>query len=186
MANLLNIGMNTGPQQPEKPEGFLSTVGKVAGVVAPILEAAAAFKRGYQSGLPLPGASSPRMAGDAFMLQVLQDMRQRNEAAAERSRGEREEARKSDLRTKVLMEAYRNKEISLEDLMKNLGAGELTSIAVKKPTSVISEEKPAEEKPAEEAPNPPLERTSVEPPETPKPSLRYGREAIPPEYRGVI
>ena len=181
MANLLNIGMNTGPQQPEKPEGFLSTVGKVAGVVAPILEAAAAFKRGYQTGLPLPGASSPRMAGDAFMLQVLQDMRQRNEAAAERARGEREEARKSDLRTKVLMEAYRNKEISLEDLMKNLGAGELTSVAVEKPTSVIPEEKPAEE-----APNPPLERTSVEPSQSSKPRLRYGRDAIPEEYRGVI
>lgn len=185
MANLLNIGMNTGPQQPEKPEGFLGTIDKLAGAIAPIVEAAAAFKYGYQTGLPLPGASSPRMAGDALMFQVLQDMRQRNEAAAERAREEREEARKTDLRTKILTEAYRNKEISLEDLMRNLGAGEITGLAVEKPTAVV----PEQESPKPEQPGSALDRSSVAPPaqpsENPKPRQRYGIEAIPEHLRGV-
>jgi hypothetical protein len=64
--------------------------------------------------------------------------------------------------------------------MRHLGAGDLTSVAVEKPTAVIPEEKPAEAAPST------LERSSVESPETPRSRQRYGLEAIPEEYRNVF
>ena len=69
------------------------------------------------------------MAGQEFMFRVLEDMRNRNEAASEQARIDRENARKDSLKSQILIKAYENKEISLEDLMRQLGTGELEPAA---------------------------------------------------------
>ena len=107
--------------------GFLGGLNRFAGAIAPIVEAAAAFKQGYQTGFPLPGRSpgDTRMGGDRFIFQVLEDMRQRNEAAADRARSDREAARKEEARNQVILEGIKAGKIDPKEALKILG-GELT------------------------------------------------------------
>ena len=107
--------------------GFWEGLNRAAGSIAPIIEAAAAFKRGYQGGYPLPGrgVGDSRMAGDRFIFQVLEDMRQRNEAAAQRARVDREAARTEEARNQVILEGIRAGKIDPKEALKILG-GEMT------------------------------------------------------------
>lgn len=114
------------PTQPaQRSGGFWEGLNRVAGAIAPIAEAAAAFKRGYQGGFPLPGRSpnDSRMAGDRFIFQILEDMRQRNEAAAERARADRQSSRQEDARTKVILAGIESGQIDPKEALKILGGG---------------------------------------------------------------
>jgi hypothetical protein len=121
--------------------GFLGGLNRFAGAIAPIVEAAAAFKQGYQTGFPLPGRSpgDTRMGGDRFIFQVLEDMRQRNEAAADRARSDREAARKEEARNQVILEGIKAGKIDPKEALKILG-GELTGAT--KPQSGIGLDSP--------------------------------------------
>lgn len=111
--------------EPDRGLGFLGTLNEIAGNLAPLVEAAVAFKRGYQ-GYPLPGreVSDPRMAGDRFIFKVLEDMRARNEASEERARQEREEARQSGMREKLILAGVQKGDISLSDALKAIQSGQ--------------------------------------------------------------
>ena len=123
------LGTEPAASSPSRQGGFLAGLERFAGTVAPFVEAAVAFKRGYNTGLPLPGRyGGSRMAGQEFIFQVLEDMRARNDIAAERAREERETARKQDLLNQIALKAYENKEISLEDLMKGIESGGLADL----------------------------------------------------------
>lgn len=123
------VAMGTEPQVTATPQGgggFLAGLERFAGAINPIVEAAVAFKRGYDTGLPLPGRfGGNRMAGQEFIFQALEDMRARNERASQEARRERETARQRDLKTQVLLKAYEDKEISLQDLIKGIESGDL-------------------------------------------------------------
>ena len=121
--------------------GFLSKIDEIAGVLAPIVEAAAAFKRGYE-GYPLPGRveGDARMAGDRFVFQVLEDMRARNELAEERARMEREESRKSDMQQRLLLAGVQKGDITLADALKALQSGQFE---VAKPEDRLPTQAPA-------------------------------------------
>ena len=136
------IGTEPGAVVPsQQGGGFLAGLNRFAGAIAPIVEAAAAFKQGYQTGLPLPGRSSSdsRMSGDRFIFQVLEDMRQRNEAAADRARTEREAARKEEARNQVILAGIQAGKIDPKEALKILG-GELTGAV--KPQSDIDLDSP--------------------------------------------
>jgi hypothetical protein len=107
--------------------GFLSKLNEFAGKLAPFVEAAVAFKRGYQ-GYPLPGrgVDDSRMAGDRYIFEILKDMRTRNEQAEERAREEREAARKSGLREKIILSAMEQKLISPQEALRRLETGDVT------------------------------------------------------------
>ena len=123
------LGTEPAASSPSRQGGFLAGLERFAGTVAPFVEAAVAFKRGYNTGLPLPGRyGGSRMAGQEFIFQVLEDMRARNDIAAERAREERETARKQDLLNQIALKAYENKEISLSDLMKQIKTGDFGSL----------------------------------------------------------
>jgi len=109
--------------------GFWSAVDRFAGAINPLVEAAVAFKQGYQTGLPLPGRSpnDSRMAGDAFVFKILEDMRARNEASADRARTEREAARKEEARNRLILAGVESGKIDIKDALKVLGGG-LTQI----------------------------------------------------------
>lgn len=111
--------------EPRQGGGFLSGLNELAGNLAPLVEAAVAFKRGYQ-GYPLPGrgVDDSRMAGDRLIFQVLEDMRTRNEAAEERAREERERARQSGMREKLILAGVEKGDISLSDALKALESGQ--------------------------------------------------------------
>lgn len=120
MPNGVSIGST-----PNQGGGFLSGLNDIAGKLAPLVEAAVAFKRGYQ-GYPLPGrdAADPRMAGDRFIFQVLEDMRARNEASEERARQEREDARQYDMRQRLILAGVEKGDISLSDALKAIQSGQ--------------------------------------------------------------
>jgi hypothetical protein len=107
--------------------GFWAGLDRLAGAILPIVEAANAFKQGYQTGYPLPGreVGDNRMAGDRFIFQVLEDMRQRNESAAERARTDRETARKEEARNQLILAGVESGKIDIKDALKILG-GEVT------------------------------------------------------------
>jgi len=126
------VAMGTEPQAAPTPQGgggFLAGLERFAGAINPIVEAAVAFKRGYDTGLPLPGRfGGNRMAGQELIFQALEDMRARNERASDEDRRERKTARQRDLKAQVLLMAYENKEISLEDLMKGIESGNFADL----------------------------------------------------------
>lgn len=110
--------------------GFLEGLDRFAGTLLPFANAALAFKRGYDTGLPLPGAygGNNRMAGQELMFTVLQDMRERNERAAEQARMDREDARERDLRNQILLKAYEKKEVTLDQLLRGIESGDLGAL----------------------------------------------------------
>lgn len=104
--------------------GFLKAVNDIAGALLPIAETALAFKRGYQ-GLPLPGRGpqDARMAGDALIFKVYEQMMKRNEQEALQARADREAASKRDLERQLILEGVRADKIPLEDALKALKTG---------------------------------------------------------------
>ena len=64
------------------------------------------------------------MAGDRFIFQVLEDMRARNEASEERARQEREQARQSDMRQRLILAGVEKGDISLSDALKAIESGQ--------------------------------------------------------------
>jgi|DEB0MinimDraft_10_1074344.scaffolds.fasta_scaffold175330_1 hypothetical protein len=125
-----SVSIGTEPsigQAPTQNGGFWTGLDRLAGAILPIVEAANAFKQGYQTGYPLPGrgVGDNRMAGDRFIFQVLEDMRQRNESAAERARTDRETARKEEARNRLILAGVESGKIDIKDALKILG-GEVT------------------------------------------------------------
>lgn len=103
--------------------GFFRVLDDISSKLAPFVEAAVAFKQGYQ-GYPLPGRgmNDSRMAGDRFIYEVLQDMQQRNEKASEQSRRDREVARQEDMRNQLILKGVEKGEITLADALKAIEA----------------------------------------------------------------
>jgi hypothetical protein len=128
-----SVSMGTEPtvsySAPQQGGGFWAGLDRLAGAILPVVEAANAFKQGYQTGYPLPGRGTQdsRMAGDRFIFQVLEDMRQRNESSAERAREEREAARKEETRNQLILAGVESGKIDIKDALKILG-GDLTQI----------------------------------------------------------
>lgn len=117
--------VSMGTEAPRTGGGFLSRLNELAGNLVPIVDAAVAFKRGYE-GYPLPGRSvdDSRMAGDRFIFEVLEDMRARNEASEERARAEREQARQADLQQRLILAGVEKGDISLTDALKAIQSGQ--------------------------------------------------------------
>lgn len=101
--------------------GFLKTINDIAGALLPIAETALSFKRGYE-GLPLPGRNpqDSRMAGDALIFKVYEQMMKRNEQEAIQARAEREAASQKDLERQLILEGVRSNKIPFEDALKAL------------------------------------------------------------------
>lgn len=135
------VSMESSAPQGSSGPGFLGTINEIAGKLAPIVEAAVAFKQGYQ-GYPLPGrdASDPRMAGDRFIFQVLEDMRARNEESEERARMERESARESDMRQRLILAGVEKGDISWKEALEALKTG---GIEYMKPQDRLPSQAPA-------------------------------------------
>lgn len=125
--DLSDVAMGTAPATQSQPQGggFLAGLERFAGAVLPIAEAAVAFQQGRKGQLPLPGRSPNQrpLAGQLFMYKVLEDMRARSDAAAERARSDRERARQQDLQNQILLKAYENKELSLDEVMRRIQGG---------------------------------------------------------------
>lgn len=105
--------------------GFLKTINDIAGALLPIAETALAFKRGYQ-GFPLPGRNpqDSRMAGDALIFKVYEQMMQRNEREAAQARADREAASQKDLERQIILEGVRSNKIPFEEALKALKTGQ--------------------------------------------------------------
>lgn len=101
--------------------GFFGTINKVASALQPFLDAAVAFKRGYQ-GFPLPGRNpdSFRMGGDALIFKVYEDMLKRNERESELARQEREKTRAADLQERLILEGVKKGDISWKDALEEI------------------------------------------------------------------
>ena len=105
--------------------GFLRTINDIAGALLPIANVALSFKRGYE-GLPLPGrgAQDSRMAGDALIFKVYDQMMKRNEQEAIQARQDREAANQKDLERQIILEGVRSNKIPFEDALKALKTGQ--------------------------------------------------------------
>lgn len=105
--------------------GLVKTINDIAGAILPIAEVALSFKRGYQ-GLPLPGRSpqDSRMAGDALIFKVYEQMMKRNEQEAIQARQDREAASQKDLERQLILEGVRANKIPFEDALKALKTGD--------------------------------------------------------------
>lgn len=105
--------------------GFVKTINDIAGALLPLAEVALSFKRGYQ-GLPLPGrnAQDSRMAGDALIFKVYEQMMKRNEQEAAQARQDREAASQKDLERQLILEGVRSNKIPFEDALKALKTGQ--------------------------------------------------------------
>lgn len=110
---------------PRSGGGFLRTINDIAGALLPIAETALAFKRGYQ-GFPLPGrgAQDSRMAGDALIFKVYEQMMKRNEQEAIQARQDREAASQKDLERQLILEGVRSNKIPFEEALKALKTGQ--------------------------------------------------------------
>lgn len=105
--------------------GILGTINDIAGALLPIAQTALSFKRGYE-GLPLPGRSAQdsRMAGDALIFKVYEQMMKRNEEEAAQARADREAASQKDLERQLILEGVRSNKIPFEDALKALKTGQ--------------------------------------------------------------
>ena len=123
--------------------GFLKTVNDIAGALLPIAETALSFKRGYE-GLPLPGRSpqDSRMAGDALIFKVYEEMTKRNEQEAAQARQDREAASQKDLERQIILEGVRSNKIPFEEALKALKTGEF-EFGTPAPTEQLPSQAPA-------------------------------------------
>lgn len=111
--------------EPRGGGGFLKTINDIAGALLPVAEVALSFKRGYQ-GLPLPGRNpqDSRMAGDALIFKVYEQMMKRNEEEAAQARADRQVASEKDLQRQLILEGVRSNKIPFEDALKALKTGQ--------------------------------------------------------------
>jgi hypothetical protein len=118
-------GVSMGSTPGNAPGGLVKTINDIAGALLPVAEVALSFKRGYQ-GLPLPGRSpqDARMAGDALIFKVYEQMMKRNEQEAIQARADREAASQKDLERQLILEGVRANKIPFEDALKALKTGE--------------------------------------------------------------
>ena len=110
------VAKGTEPTERSGIGGLLGAINTVAGNLAPILERAAAFKRGYQGYPPMPGFRGTRVAGQSLM-KILQDMRTRNDAAEAVARKDREAAEKKQM----VLELIKAGKIPTDQGLKMLG-----------------------------------------------------------------
>lgn len=118
--------------------GFMAGLSDLAARLAPYVEAAVAFKQGYQTG-QLP--RQRYFAGQRPIENVIADLRQRNEAASEQARVERENVRKENLRSQLITAAVTSGKLSPADALKALETGDLSVVA--KPASQVGSAAPA-------------------------------------------
>lgn len=123
-----------------KSGGFLGGLGEVISKLTPLVEAAVAFRRGYQTG-QVPG--NYRLAGAEPIAAVYADMRRRNEEAAQQARTDRENVRKENLRQQLIMAAMRSGKVSLQDALQALETGDLS--VLKNPEALPSQQTPVQE-----------------------------------------
>lgn len=118
-------GVSMGSAPSNAPGGLVKTINDIAGALLPVAEVALSFKRGYQ-GLPLPGRNpqDARMAGDALIFKVYEQMMKRNEQEAIQARADREAASQKDLERQLILEGVRANKIPFEDALKALKTGE--------------------------------------------------------------
>lgn len=118
-------GVSIGSEPRGAGGGFVKTINDIAGALLPFAEAALSFKRGYQ-GLPLPGRNpqDSRMAGDALIFKVYEQMMKRNEQEAIQARQDREAASQKDLERQLILEGVRSNKIPFEDALKALKTGQ--------------------------------------------------------------
>ena len=118
-------GVSLGSEPRGSGGGFLKTINDIAGALLPVAEVALSFKRGYQ-GLPLPGRNpqDSRMAGDALIFKVYEQMMKRNEQEAAQARADREAASEKDLQRQLILEGVRSNKIPFEDALKALKTGQ--------------------------------------------------------------
>jgi hypothetical protein len=123
--------------------GFLRTINDIAGALLPIADVALSFKRGYE-GFPLPGRSAQdsRMAGDALIFKVYDQMMKRNEQEAIQARQDREAANQKDLERQIILEGVRSNKIPFEDALKALKTGQY-EFGAPAPTEPLSSQAPA-------------------------------------------
>jgi len=123
--------------------GFLRTINDIAGALLPIADVALSFKRGYE-GFPLPGRSAQdsRMAGDALIFKVYDQMMKRNEQEAIQARQDREAANQKDLERQIILEGVRSNKIPFEDALKALKTGQY-EFGAPAPTEPLPSQAPA-------------------------------------------
>jgi len=123
--------------------GFLRTINDIAGALLPIADVALSFKRGYE-GFPLPGRSAQdsRMAGDALIFKVYDQMMKRNEQEAAQARQDREAANQKDLERQIILEGVRSNKIPFEDALKALKTGQY-EFGAPAPTEPLPSQAPA-------------------------------------------
>ena len=118
-------GVSMGSEPRGNGGGFLKTINDIAGALLPIAEVALSFKRGYE-GLPLPGRDpqDSRMAGDALIFKVYEQMMKRNEQETIQARQDREAANQKDLERQLILEGVRSDKIPFEAALKALKTGQ--------------------------------------------------------------
>ena len=118
-------GVSMGSEPRGNGGGFLKTINDIAGALLPIAEVALSFKRGYE-GLPLPGRDSEdsRMAGDALIFKVYEQMMKRNEQDTIQARQDREATSQKDLERQLILEGVRSNKIPFEAALKALKTGQ--------------------------------------------------------------
>jgi hypothetical protein len=122
---------------------FLRTINDIAGALLPLADVALSFKRGYE-GFPLPGrgAQDARMAGDALIFKVYEQMMKRNEQEAIQARQDREAANQKDLERQIILEGVRSNKIPFEDALKALKTGQY-EFGAPAPTEPLPSQAPA-------------------------------------------
>jgi hypothetical protein len=123
--------------------GILRTINDIAGALLPIANVALSFKRGYE-GFPLPGrgAQDARMAGDALIFKVYEQMMKRNEQEAIQARQDREAANQKDLERQIILEGVRSDKIPFADALKALKTGQY-EFGAPAPTEPLPSQAPA-------------------------------------------
>ena len=108
-----------------KEQSFIQKLDDIAGKILPYVEAAAAFKRGYQGGGTSRKASSRYQD---MILQQLEESRMRNEAAVRKAEVEAQERDKRRRTDKVVDLLRKNDRISDQQLVDYYTKGVVPSI----------------------------------------------------------
>ena len=101
-------------------QSFIEKLDNIAGDVLPYLEAAAAFKRGYQGGGQIRFGND-RMQG--MLLEQLEKSRERNETAVREAKREEAARRSQDRTDKAVESLLKGGKISEEDYFKYMQEG---------------------------------------------------------------
>ena len=107
-----------------KEQSFIQKLDDIAGKILPYVEAAAAFKRGYQ------GGGNSRKASSRYqdmILQQLEESRMRNEAAVRKAEVEAQERDKQRRSDKVVELLYLDKKLTKQQLLDYYNEGKMPS-----------------------------------------------------------